>query len=48
MAPISLFYMCYAKSVGFVGFLIDSYIYDDILHTIWITDTKYYIVNSQN
>ena len=40
MATISLFYMCYAKSVGFVGFLIDSCKYDDILHTIWITDTK--------
>ena len=34
------FCMCYPKSVSFIAFLMDFYTYDDILHTIWITDKK--------
>ena len=32
--------MCYPKSVSFIEFLMDFCTYDDILHTIWITDRK--------
>ena len=32
--------MCYTKSVGFMEFLMDCCIYDDILDTILSTDRK--------
>ena len=35
-----LFYMCYAKSVNFVEFLMDFGISDDILVTVLIIDKK--------
>ena len=35
-----LFYMCYAKSVNFIEFLMDFGISDDIVDTILITDKK--------
>ena len=35
-----LLYVCYPKSVSFIAFLKEFYIYDDILGTIWITDKK--------
>ena len=43
-----LFYMCYAKSVNFIEFLMYFDIFDDILDTILITDKSYYILNSHN
>ena len=43
-----LFCMCYPKSAGFIEFLMDFCMYDDILDTVRITDKKYYILNSQN
>ena len=41
--------MCYAKYVSFIGFLMDSCMYDDILDTKLITDKSYYcnILNYQ-
>ena len=35
-----LFCMCYQKSVNFIEFLMDFYIYDDILDMILIPDKK--------
>ena len=35
-----MFYMCYQKSVNIIEFLMDFYIYDDILDMIQITDKK--------
>ena len=35
-----LFCMCYPNSVTLIDFLIDFYMYDDILDTILITDKK--------
>ena len=43
-----LFCLCYSKAVSFIEFLIDICNYDDILDKIWITDKRYYILNSQN
>ena len=45
-----LFYMCYTKSVSFIGFHSNFCIYSDNLDIglIPITDESYYILNSQN
>ena len=40
-----LFCMCYPTSVSFIEFLMDFWIYDDILDTIL---KSYYILKSQN